>query len=148
MQKQVVRRFAAVWVLGIVMLGLAACGGVSDTSVPPPPSSTVVQSGSNAMIDVFVSAFRSEMVGQLTTKGGQLDKEAYYTTPSSLSEVATFYSTEMKKRGWKETTNETDANGTVLGYDSGNNSVAIFITEGSTLDTEGTFVMTLNASNK
>ena len=148
MQKQVVRRFAAVWVLGLLMLGLAACGGVSDTSVPPPPRSTVVQSGSNDMIDAFMGAVRPAMEGELTKEGGQLDKEAYYTTPSSVSDVATFYSTEMKKRGWKETTNQADASGTILTYDSGNNGVAIFVTEGSTLGTEGTFVMTINASKK
>ena len=148
MQKQVVRRFAAVWVLGIVMLGLAACGGVSDTSVPPPPSSTAVQAGSNDKVDVFMGAVQPEMEKALTPEGGQLDKEAYYTTPSSVSEVVTFYTDEMKKRGWKETTRDATATETILTYNSGNNAVAIFITEGSTLGTEGTFVMTINVSKK
>jgi hypothetical protein len=149
MQNQWVRRLMAVFVVLSLTLGLAACGGVKDTTIPPPPGGTEVKKGDNAVMDVFIDAVQPELEKEVAKEDGQVDKQAVYTTTTPVADVVKFYQDTMKANGWNESTNQpTGDGGASLGYDSGKNAAVIYIGDGTPMGIEGTFVLTINLSKK
>jgi len=149
MQNQWVRRLMAVFVVLSLTLGLAACGGVKDTTIPPPPGGTEVKEGDDANLDLFISFVKPALEQEVAKENGQVDKQAIYTTSTPVADVVKFYSDTMKANGWNESTNQAGADGsTSLGYDSGKNAAVIYISDGSALGIDGTFVMAINLSKK
>jgi hypothetical protein len=149
MQNQWVRRLMAVFVVLSLTLGLAACGGVKDTTIPPPPGGTEVKEGDDATMDMFIGIVKPALEQEVAKENGQVDKQAIYTTATPVADVVKFYRDTMKEKGWTESTNQTSPDGsTSLGYDSGKNAAVLYISDGSTLGIEGTFVMAINLSKK
>lgn len=148
MQSLWARRFVAVCAVLSLMLGLAACGGVSDTTVPPPPGGTEVKQGDDPNVDLLISTFSPAIEGAVGQQNAKVDKTAYYTSSSSVADIVSFYETEMKNRGWEPLASNSQAAGQgILGYNSGNNGVLIYVGDGSLLGSSGTFVMTTNISS-
>jgi hypothetical protein len=149
MQNQWVRRLMAVFVVLSLTLGLAACGGVKDTTIPPPPGGAEVKEGDDATLDMFIGIVKPALEQEVAKENGQVDKQAIYTTSTPVADVVKFYRDTMKEKGWTESTNQTSPDGsTSLGYDSGKNAAVLYISDGSTLGIEGTFVMAINLSKK
>jgi hypothetical protein len=150
MQNQWVRRLMAVFVVLSLTLGLAACGGVKDTTIPPPPGGTDVKEGLNPALDAFIGAVKPALESEVAKDEGQVDKQAVYTTSTPVADVVKFYRDTMKEKGWTESTNKVspDGSSTSLGYDSGKNAAVVYVSDGSVLGVEGTVVLTINLSKK
>jgi hypothetical protein len=149
MQNQWVRRLMAVLVGLSLTLGLAACGGIKDTTIPPPPSGTEVKEGDNAVLDVFINAVKPDLETEVAKDNAQIDKQVVYTSTAPVADVVKFYRDTMKEKGWDESTNApTGDGGASLGYDSGKNGAVIYISDGTPLGIDGTLVLTINLSKK
>jgi hypothetical protein len=81
MENQWVRRLMAVFVVLSLTLGLAACGGIKDTTIPPPPGGTEVKEGDDANLDLFISIVKPALEQEVAKENGQVDKQAIYTLP-------------------------------------------------------------------
>ena len=149
MQNQWARRLIAVFVVLSLTLGLAACGGVKDTTIPPPPGGTEVKEGDNPTMDAFINAVRPELEKEVATSNGQVDKQVIYTTSTPVADVVKFYRDTMKEKGWNESTNQpTGDGGASLGYDSGKNGAVIYVGDATLLGVDGTLVLAINLSKK
>src|SRR5262245_43612462 len=138
MQSLWARRFVAICAILALMLGLAACGGVSDTTIPAPPGGTEVKEGSDQTLDVLIQALKPAFSEAISNEKGNVDKQAFYTSTSSVADVAKFYDDAMKKNGWDALTdNSTQPTMAALGYSSGNKGAVIFITDTSSFGGSG-----------
>ncbi len=146
MQMTWLRRMSLVILVLLSALTLAACGGVSDTTVPPPPNGTEVKTGDDAITDTMIQTMNDTLQSTASSENFKIDKTTSYTSTSSPKEVADFYKTEMKNRGWNETDSQEVAGAYILGYDSGNNGVLIMAFDQTTIGGNGTLVMTMNLS--
>lgn len=147
MQTLWMRRLMAVFALAILLTGLAACGGVKDTTIPPPPGGTEVQQGADQTADLLITTMKPALEDAAQKEKGKVDKQTYYTTSSSIADVTKFYEDEMTKRGWKKIDNsQITADNAFLGYESGNNGAFIMAFNGTTLGGSGTLVLTANLS--
>lgn len=148
------RMIATMTSLLVLLMTLAACGGVKDTTIPAPPNSTPAQATGDATspVSLLITSMQPELEKQLAAKNVTTDKQEAYTSTSSLTEVADFYKAQMKERGWKtsaegeviDTTNGT----AVLAYESGDNGALIMAFDMSSFGEEGVLVMTANAHQK
>jgi hypothetical protein len=134
--------------LSVLMLTLAACGGVSDTTIPAPPGGTVVDPKGSDLNSTLVSTIQPNLDTSLKAQNISLEKQDAYATSSSVTDVANFYKTEMKNRGWNlDASNEQSSAGqSVIVFDSGDKAAMIMIVDASQLPGgNGTLVLTANA---
>ena len=94
-----------VFVLALLALVLAGCGGSSaDTTVADPPNSSVYERSGNATLDKIVDEWQAQVPAQLTQYSVQTEtiEQKVYQSSASLDEVAKFYA-DLTTKGWIET---------------------------------------------
>ena len=143
-----IRRFSLITMVMMLGLVLAACGGVEDTTIPPPPNGAEVKQGEDANIDMLMSSMDSAMQQSASENNITVDKQTIFKSSDSTSAVVDFYKSEMKTRGWSNEQSQEQSGMTVLTYQSGSQGAIILVMDGSMMMVDGTLVYTLNGTEK
>jgi uncharacterized lipoprotein YajG len=143
------RLFSLVATVMVLMATLAACGGVKDTTIPAPPSSSKVEGAGEGVVGTIMTAIDQSSQAELAKDNATKDASATYTTTASFDEVVSFYQQQMKERGWKVATDGEQidkATGTAgLDFVSGKNHALILAFDMAKMGDKGVMVMTINA---
>ena len=95
-------------ILALLALALAGCGGsAADTTVPDPPKPSAFEKGSNDKLNTIVQQWQTEVPATLVGQGVKQEtiEAKTYQSSASLKEIADFYTSSLKEKGWVEVRN-------------------------------------------
>ena len=138
------QRFFGYVLLVVLMVGVVGCGGgVSDTTIPAPPSSSEYQKGQDPVLDTMVDSFSQSMA-----TSGTSTTNKFYMSTASAEEIKNFYTTEMTKRGWKTIESPSIPDTTSVNFQADNNVAAINMIDLSMAGSTGILVITTGTTVK
>ncbi len=138
------QRFFGYVLLVVLMVGLVGCGGgVTDTTIPAPPSSSEYQEGQDQILDAAVGSFKQSSAGVGTNTTNK-----FYISTASMDEIKNYYTTEMPKRGWKTIESPAVPNTVSVNFQADSNVASINAIDLSMTGSTGILVITTGTSVK
>lgn len=138
------QRFFGYALLVVLMVGLVGCGGgVTDTTIPAPPSSSEYQNGQDPILDAAVSSF-----SQSAANVGTGTTTKFYISTATMDEIKNFYTTEMPKRGWKTIESPAVPNTVSVNFQADANVAAINAIDLTMTGSTGILVITTGTNVK